>query len=66
MMITKAETFIVFVDRNGREVEPDTSDAIELRCAGAGWRWHDFDGHEWGSAGAPIQGERKPRWVRKD
>jgi len=41
-------------------------DAIELRCAGAGWRWHDFDGNEWGSAGAAINDEIVPRWVKKE
>lgn len=59
------ETLIIFVDKDGREVRRGTPNAIELRSAGAGWRWTDFDGSEWGTAGAPIQGESMPRWVKR-
>lgn len=52
-----------FVDRDGREVPPERPGAIELRSAGAGWRWTDRDGNEWGSAGGPVNGEAMPRWV---
>lgn len=62
-MITRGQdTWIVFVDIYGREVAPETTGAIELRSPGPGWRWHDASGHEWGSAGAALEGERLPRW----
>jgi hypothetical protein len=68
--LLREDWLVTFVSPDGRELDTkpgdiQPADAIELRSAGIGWRWHDIDGNEWGSASAPIGGETMPRWVRK-
>jgi hypothetical protein len=57
-MQTTTEALIIWVDRktgcqlHGKDVVWN-NDTVQLRSAGAGWRWHDFEGNEWGTGSGP-------------